>query len=127
MHLRERAAGGEEPAPPPPPLPSAPTPSTGPHPLAIAGFVVAGVGLATFAIAGGVTLSEDARLRGSCAPSCAASEPATIAVTGPVGDAGAAIALVGVALGVIGLVLPTGDERATVTAGPLGARFEVTF
>ena len=112
------------PAPATAPAPSA----SGPHPLVFAGFAIAAAGLVTFGIAGGVTLSEDARLRGSCSPLCPASETGTIAITGVVSDIGAAIGLAGAVLGVVGLVLPTGSgDTVTARLGPGGVSIAGTF
>lgn len=72
--------------------------------LAITGFTLAAAGLVTFAVAGGLTLSEDARLE-TCAPGCPSSEVSTLATAVIVADVGAAVALAGALLGVIGLVI----------------------
>ncbi len=103
-------------------------------PVAFVGVGIAAAGLVGLGVSGGLTLSEDARLR-ACAPGCARSETDTIALTAPLTDAFAGLALVGAIVGIIGLVLP-GDAsdsnaalRVTPIAGPgtLGAHLEGSF
>lgn len=135
-HLRERAAQGETTtdatqvdATPAEAIP-VPTPSvasSGPHPLAIAGFTVAGVGLVAFAILGGITLSEDARLRGSCGHACSDADTSLIGATGVGADVSAGVALAGAILGVVGLVLPTGTSDTRVAVGPSGVSIRGSF
>jgi tetratricopeptide (TPR) repeat protein len=132
-HLRERQAQGattieETDVAPSTPPPEPPVPaSSGPHPLAIAGFTIAGVGLLSFAIFGGLTLSEDARLRGSCGHACSESDTSLIGTTGIVADVSAGVALAGAVLGVIGLVLPTGSGDTQVAVGPGGLTLRGAF
>jgi hypothetical protein len=78
--------------------------------LAIVGFTIASAGLVTFAVAGGITLAEDARLRDECAPSCAGDAVDTITASAIASDVGLGVALAGAVLGVIGLVIGGGRE-----------------
>jgi hypothetical protein len=140
-HLRERAARGEtrieasdvqqahplqvQDAPPADPSPAAVTPpaavaSAGPPVLAITGFAIGGAGLITFAVAGGITVAEDASLRGDggCSPTCSPEQVQTLANAGIAADVGLGVAIAGTVLGVIGLLIDGGSpaprEQASV-------------
>jgi tetratricopeptide (TPR) repeat protein len=95
----------------PPPPPS----TSGPSALAIAGFAIATVGVVGAAVAGGITLAEDARLK-SCAPACGSASVETISVSAPLTDAALGLALAGAALGVIGLLLPSGESNTSAAS-----------
>lgn len=82
--------------------------------LAIAGFSVAAVGVVGFAIAGGITLAEDASLRDSCAPFCSSPQLETIGISRVIGDVSAGVALAGAIVGVVGLVMAPGETEPTV-------------
>ena len=94
--------------------------------LTITGFSVAGVGLVTFAVAGALVLSEDARL-GACAPICGPGEVATLDASTITADVGLGVALVGAILGVVGLVVEGAgantQSRATRGRAPLLVHF----
>ena len=81
--------------------------------LAITGFSVAALGLVSFAIFGGLTLAEDARLDANCPGSCDTSAIGTYAL---VADLSAALALTGAIVGVVGLFLPRPSPSAPVVS-----------
>ncbi|MFO0681348.1 MAG: tetratricopeptide repeat protein [Sandaracinus sp.] len=85
-------------------------------PAAIA-FGVAGAGLLTFAIFGGLALAEDGSLASSCGTSCSDAQLANLGVYVAVADAGWITAAVGAAAGLV-LLFTVGmpSEQATSTA-----------
>lgn len=85
-------------------------------PAAIA-FGIAGVGVLTFAIFGGLALAEDGSLASSCGTSCSDAQLANLGVYDAVADAGWITAAVGAVAGVV-LLFTVGmpSEQATSTA-----------
>ena len=96
--------------------------------VAIAGFSVAAAGLISFAIFGGLTLSEDGRLD-SCSPACAPSQTDAIGTYALLSDISAAVALTGAIVGIIGLLLPApkASSTARLRLFPAGAAYRVEF
>jgi tetratricopeptide (TPR) repeat protein len=96
--------------------------------VAIAGFSVAAAGLISFGIFGGLTLSEDGRLD-SCSPTCTASQTDAIGTYTLLSDIGAAVALTGAIVGIIGLLLPAPKSSSTarVRLSPAGVGYLVEF
>lgn len=123
-NLRERAARGDasvaaddpvdEPTGVSDPGDGSSAPSADPT-LAIVGFTIAGAGLVSFAVAGGITLAEDASLS-QCAPSCSEERVSTLAGATIAADISAGVALAGAVLGVIGLIIgaDTSSDGASV-------------
>ncbi|MBX3274479.1 MAG: tetratricopeptide repeat protein [Sandaracinaceae bacterium] len=98
------------------PPPAASSGGGGAHPAAIAGFVVAGVGVATYAIFGGLTLAEDARLQTDCATPCGPGAADTLRAFALTSDIGLGVALAGAIVGVVFLFVDAGGEA--VAAAP---------
>lgn len=123
-HLRERQAAGESTVEEEPEVHV-----SEPNAVAIAGFSVAALGVVGFAVFGPITLAEDGRLRGSCSPSCPASEAELIGATSIASDVSLGVALAGAVVGVIGLVLPvhTSEANARLRLGPASASLEGSF
>lgn len=85
---------------------SSPTPV-----LTIMGAVIGGAGLVTWAVAGGLTLAEDARLGSLCAMQpCTESDTATIAASRIAADVGLGVLVVGGILAVVGAVTELGSS-----------------
>ncbi|MBX7193763.1 MAG: PEGA domain-containing protein [Sandaracinaceae bacterium] len=79
--------------------------------LTVAGAVVAGAGLVTWAAAGAVTLSEDARLDGECGTRvCTSADTGTIEVSRIAADVGLGVLVVGGVLTVVGALLELGGS-----------------
>jgi hypothetical protein len=116
-----RAEGAHEDeavSPPPDPVPTA---DTGPHPAAIASFVVAGVGLVSFGVFAALSEVEDQNLASTCGrdvPTASCSDVTALEVYNVVADASWITAATA---GVLGLVLlfalegEGGDEQAAGT------------
>ncbi len=141
--LRERAvapdAGPEAvPAPAadetsgdPTPEPTSETSGGGPHPVAFVVLGAGALGLATFAVLGGLTLAEDQSLASECGTACSPARASTLESLA----LGADISLgIGAALAVVGVVLlfTTNDgsgssETAALRVGPGGLSLEGTF
>lgn len=98
---------------------SSPTPV-----LTITGAVIGGAGLVTWAVAGGLTLAEDARLGSLCATQpCTESDTATIAASRIAADVGLGVLVAGGVLAIVGALTELGgssEPRAGDVA--LGAR-----
>lgn len=98
--------------------PSPPPPSSEPPVLAIVGLVVGGAALVGFGVAGGLAIAEDQSLWSSCGTSCSAGQLATLNAETIAADVLLSVGLVGVALGIVGLVIPSGgssEAHARVT------------
>ncbi|MCA9605077.1 MAG: tetratricopeptide repeat protein [Myxococcales bacterium] len=101
-------------------LPRAPEPETHVSSGAIVGFVASGVGLVTLAIAGGLALDEDLRLRDACASLCAPGAADDLRTFALIGDLGLGLSIAGAALGLLFLFADRGPDRsATVSVAPL--------
>lgn len=124
VNLRERAAADAAAASTTtPPPPTTPPPDQGLRGLGVAGVVVLGVGAAallTFAITGGLALSEDSRLAGTCGRNvgsfCTDSDVSTLRTLDTVADAmlatGVVLAAAGAVMLVLDLVLDRGPSQA---------------
>jgi hypothetical protein len=117
------------PAMPSPPAPSAPTAPVeapddgegpGISPLVWVGFGVAGAGVIVGAITGGISMSQASGLKDECPNDiCSADRKSDIATMLAIGHAATAslvIAGVGAIVGVVGLVIPGGDDQPAETA-----------
>ena len=85
--------------------------------LAIAGFSVAAVGLAAFAVFGALALVEDDSLWSSCDTSCE-GRTGTLEAYTITADVAAAVALVGATLGVIGIVIAPSSDAGAARRAP---------
>lgn len=87
---------------------------------AIVGFVAAGVGLVTFAVAGGLALGEDLRLREACASLCYRGAGDDLRTFALISDLGLGLTLAGAALGLLFLLADRGPDRSgVVSVAPL--------
>jgi hypothetical protein len=112
LSLRQGAA----PEPPVVPPPPAPAPAHGVSPLVYAGFSVGGAGLIVGAVTGGLSWSKTSQLSTLCPNKvCPAGSLATPTLLADVSDAGFALAIAGVGVGVVGVVLSRGAAPAPRT------------
>lgn len=103
----------------------------GPHPVAFVVLGAGALGLATFAVLGGLTLAEDQALASECGTACSPARASSLESLA----LGADISLgIGAALAVVGVVLlfTTSDgsgtsETAALRVGPGGLRLEGSF
>lgn len=122
-----RSAEGDENEPeaasePEPARPEAP-PDAGMAAGPIAGFSIAGAGLLTVVIFGGLTLAEDARLSTACMTPCANGAASDLRTFALVTDIGIGVTLVGAAIGTI-LLLIGGDDDPGATEAQLTPFFD---
>lgn len=94
--------GGGETHPPPP--------TRRISPVAIAGFAVAGAGLVTLAVAGGLALSEKGNLEDAGCATSRACDAGSLRTRALVADIGLGLAVVGAALGVVFLFVGGGED-----------------
>lgn len=85
-------------------------------PGAIVGFVASGVGLATFAIAGGLAIGEDLRLREVCASLCYRGAGDDLRTFALISDLGLGLMIAGAALGGLFLLADRGPDRSGVVS-----------
>jgi tetratricopeptide (TPR) repeat protein len=106
-------------APPEDRVDPAPAPTASEPPvLAIVGFTIGGLGLIGFGVAGGLALAEDQSLWASCGAACTPGQLDTLNAETIAADVLLSVGLVGVTVGIIGLLLPSGggeSARARVT------------
>lgn len=124
QQLAEHVAPTTPPSPAPPEVGPPPAPDP-PRPLpardgsgeavAIAGGAIAAAGLILAAVSGGLALSTDAALAGSCSPACPPSRVDELTVLTVTTDAGLGVALGGAALLAVGLALGVGGASADGT------------
>ncbi len=124
-NLRERAAQAATTVTPPAPTPPPPASNGGLHELGIAGVIALGVGgaaLITFAITGGLALSEDSRLAGTCGRNvgsfCTESDVSTLRTLDTVADVMLGVGLAAAAAGAVLLIvdLTSGHEARSTAA-----------
>jgi hypothetical protein len=115
---------------PPPPSPSDPEPeedSGGLSPLVYVGFGIGAAGFVTWGIAGGISLANRSTLSDECPGDvCSSEQQDTIdsgEAAGHAATVGMIVGFAGATLGVIGLLLPTGEgddgEEEQVSVRPL--------
>ena len=90
----------------------------------IVAYSVAGVGLATFAIAGALALAKDAQLEDDCSPNCTNAEVNLLSTEALVADIGLGVGLVAGAVGTILLFNRQSSEpaQASIAVSPWVAR-----
>jgi tetratricopeptide (TPR) repeat protein len=119
---RDRHATSDEPDVTTPDPVTAPTPAHGGDivPAAVA-FAVAGVGLLSFAIVGGLALAEDSSLETTCGTSCSDAQVSTLGTLTIVSDVSWITAAVAATAGVILLLtvgMPSGESSESARVVP---------
>jgi hypothetical protein len=114
--LLRREVAADAPPPEPQPEVGESEPSGALSPLVYVGFGIGAVGFVTWGIAGGISLANRSALSDECPGDvCASDQQDTIdsgEAAGHVATVGMIVGFAGATLGVIGLLLPTGDDQA---------------
>lgn len=112
-------------APPPPPPPPPPEKSAFLRPMPLVGFGLAGVGLLAGSITGAMTLSKASAIKGDCdgdrCPRSKSDDISSAKTLGLVSTISFAVAGVGAAVGVVGLLMkpsPPKEDAAKVRVSP---------